>query len=180
MNTSMGDIKIKFFYDVAPKAVENFVKHAQDGYYNGLTFHRVINNFMIQGGDPLGNGSGGESIWNKPFEDEISNKLHNFRGALSMANSGPNTNGSQFFIVQLPKIDENSLQTMKQSGFSQELIDKYTKVGGAPWLDNNYTIFGQAYEGMDVVDKIAAVDVDQNSKPLSPVTINSIKITNQE
>ena len=100
MVTSMGNIEIKLFPKQAPKTVENFMKHAKDGYYDGLTFHRVINNFMIQGGDPSGDGTGGNSIWNKPFEDEFSNQLYNIRGALSMANAGPNTNGSQFFIVQ--------------------------------------------------------------------------------
>ena len=100
INTSMGDSKIKLFPEKAPKAVENFVTHAKNGYYNNVIFHRVINDFMIQGGDPEGTGYGGESIWGKPFEDEFSNELRHFRGALSMANAGPNTNGSQFFIVQ--------------------------------------------------------------------------------
>ena len=96
----MGDITVRFFKDEAPKAVENFITHAKEGYYDGLTFHRVINDFMIQGGDPKGDGTGGESIWGTKFEDEFSDNLHNFRGALSMANAGTNTNGSQFFIVQ--------------------------------------------------------------------------------
>ncbi|KNY28603.1 peptidylprolyl isomerase [Pseudobacteroides cellulosolvens] len=179
MKTNMGDIKIKFFYDVAPKAVENFIKHAQDKYYDGLTFHRVIKDFMIQGGDPSGSGAGGESIWNKPFEDEFSDKVHNYRGALSMANSGPNTNGSQFFIVQLPKIDENSVQFMEQSNFSKEVIDQYKKTGGTPWLDNKHTVFGQVFEGMDIVDKIAGVKV-KNDRPMEEVLINSIEITTQK
>ncbi len=179
MKTNMGDIKIKFFYDVAPKAVENFIKHAQDKYYDGLTFHRVIKDFMIQGGDPSGSGAGGESIWNKPFEDEFSDKVHNFRGALSMANSGQNTNGSQFFIVQLSKVDENSVQFMEQSNFSKEVIDQYKKVGGTPWLDNKHTVFGQVFEGMDIVDKIADVKV-KNDRPMEDVLINSIEITTQK
>ena len=95
----MGVIKIKLFPEYAPKAVENFKTHAKNGYYDGLTFHRIINEFMIQGGDPNGDGSGGESIWGVPFEDEFSTEVLNYRGAF-MANSGPNTNGSQFFIVQ--------------------------------------------------------------------------------
>ncbi|MEG2813991.1 MAG: peptidylprolyl isomerase, partial [Oscillospiraceae bacterium] len=97
-----GTIKVDLLPDVAPKAVENFTKLSKDGYYNGLTFHRVIKDFMIQGGDPKGDGTGGESIWKKPFQDEFSEKARNFSGALSMANSGPNTNGSQFFIVKTP------------------------------------------------------------------------------
>ncbi len=100
MHTSMGDIKMMLFPQAAPKAVENFVTHCKDGYYDGVTFHRVIEQFMIQGGDPLGNGTGGESIWGKEFEDEFCDNLFNFRGALSMANAGYGTNGSQFFIVQ--------------------------------------------------------------------------------
>ncbi|MEG2937213.1 MAG: peptidylprolyl isomerase, partial [Vagococcus sp.] len=100
MVTTEGNIKIKLFPEQAPKTVENFLTHAKDGYYDGVIFHRVINNFMIQGGDPDGTGMGGESIWGDSFEDEISNQLYNLRGALSMANAGPGTNGSQFFIVQ--------------------------------------------------------------------------------
>lgn len=100
LKTSMGDIEIMLFPDEAPKAVENFLTHAKDGYYNGLLFHRVINDFMLQGGDPKGDSTGGESIWDAPFEDEFSDSLRNFRGALSMANSGTDTNGSQFFIMQ--------------------------------------------------------------------------------
>ena len=99
MKTSMGEIVLKFFPGQAPKAVENFLTHAENGYYDGLKFHRVIPGFMIQGGDPQGTGTGGESIWGEPFGDEFSMDLWNFRGALSMANAGPDTNGSQFFIV---------------------------------------------------------------------------------
>jgi len=109
MNTSMGEIKILLFPDAAPKAVENFTTHAKNGYYNGLIFHRVIPDFMIQGGDPTGTGMGGESIWGKPFEDEFSPDYHNLRGALSMANAGPGTNGSQFFIVQESSVSDDLL-----------------------------------------------------------------------
>ena len=100
MHTSKGDITIRLYPEVAPKTVENFTTHAKNGYYNGQLFHRVIKDFMIQGGDPTGTGCGGESIWGGKFPDECSQELHNFRGALSMANAGPDTNGSQFFIVQ--------------------------------------------------------------------------------
>lgn len=100
LHTTMGDIRMMLFPQAAPKTVENFVTHCQEGYYDGLTFHRVIEGFMIQGGDPAGDGTGGESIWGTPFEDEFSEFLHNFRGAVSMANAGYGTNGSQFFIVQ--------------------------------------------------------------------------------
>lgn len=179
MKTSMGDLKIKFFPDVAPKAVENFITHAKNGYYDNLIFHRVINDFMIQGGDPTGTGRGGESIWNQPFEDEFSEKVRNYRGALSMANSGANTNGSQFFIVQAPAktITNDLLTQMKDVKFPEDVLAKYKEVGGTPWLDNRHTVFGQVYEGMDIVDKIAAVKVDQNDKPIENVKILGIEIT---
>lgn len=180
MKTSMGDIKIKFFPNEAPKAVENFITHAKNGYYDNVIFHRVINDFMIQGGDPTGTGMGGESIWNKPFEDEFSEKLRNYRGALSMANRGENTNGSQFFIVQAPAktITKELIDQMKDNNFSDDVLAKYKEIGGTPWLDNKHTVFGQVYEGMDVVDKIAAVKVDQsNNKPIEYVRILGIEIT---
>ena len=99
IKTNFGSIRVKMLPEAAPKAVENFLTHARNGYYNGIIFHRVINDFMIQGGDPTGTGMGGESIWGDPFEDEFTPDARNFRGALSMANAGPGTNGSQFFIV---------------------------------------------------------------------------------
>lgn len=182
MTTSMGTIKLKLFPEVAPKTVENFVTHSKNGYYNGLKFHRVMNDFMIQGGDPKGNGTGGESIWGKAFADEFSPKRSNYRGALSMANSGANTNGSQFFIVQ-KKADTKIIEDMKsgkavsaKSSYSKEEIEKYSKVGGTPWLDLKHTVFGQVYEGMDVVDKIAAVDVGPNDLPKTDVKIVKIEI----
>jgi len=177
MQTTMGDIVIRLFPEQAPKAVENFITHSKDGYYDGLTFHRVISDFMIQGGDPNGNGSGGESIWGGPFEDEFSPELANFRGALSMANSGPDTNGSQFFIVQAKTVDEELIDQMNQAGFPEIIINKYKEVGGTPWLDNKHTVFGQVIEGMDVVDKIANVEVNPTSSaPLQPVIINKIVV----
>lgn len=180
MHTTMGDIKIKFFPDEAPKAVENFLTHAENGYYDGIIFHRVIDGFMVQGGDPTGTGRGGESIWGNSFEDEFSLNAWNFRGALSMANAGANTNGSQFFIVQAPEVSADLLSQMKQVGFPQKVIDKYAEVGGTPWLDHKHTVFGYVYEGMDVVDKIAATEVDANDKPLEDVVIESIDVITVE
>jgi peptidyl-prolyl cis-trans isomerase B (cyclophilin B) len=178
MKTDMGDIKIKFFPLEAPKAVENFIGLAKKGYYDGIIFHRVIKDFMIQGGDPTGTGTGGESIWGKPFEDEFSDKLCNYRGALSMANSGPNTNGSQFFIVQVNHLPEELEEQMIVYGFDPEVIEKYKEYGGTPWLDNRHTVFGEVFEGMEVVDKIAAVKVDsKSSKPLEDVKVISVEIT---
>ncbi len=178
MSTSMGDIKIKMFPKQAPKAVENFITHAKCGYYNGLIFHRVIKDFMIQGGDPNGTGTGGESIWGKSFEDEFTNELHNLNGALSMANAGPNTNGSQFFIVQANTVPVSMINEMKEMPdyFPPDFVEDYEKLGGTPWLDYHHTVFGQVYEGMDIVNSIANVDVDDRDKPLTDVVINSITV----
>ena len=178
MHTNMGDIKIKLFPEKAPKTVENFVTHSKNGYYNGLKFHRVINDFMIQGGDPRGNGTGGESIWGGSFPDEFDPELHNLRGALSMANSGPNTNGSQFFIVQAREVLANMLEQMRDledNGFPADITAAYAELGGTPWLDFRHTVFGQVTNGMDVVDKIAAVETN-NDVPCEDVIINSIDI----
>ena len=159
IKTNKGDMKFDLFEDVAPKAVENFTTHAKEGYYNGLIFHRVIKDFMIQGGDPTGTGCGGESIWGKSFEDEFDLSARNYYGALSMANSGPNTNGSQFFIVQASTVPENLLSQMEQlkdNGFPQEVIDTYKEKGGTPWLDFHHTVFGMITDGTDVLEDIAA------------------------
>ncbi|GAA0326436.1 peptidylprolyl isomerase [Bacillus carboniphilus] len=176
MNTSKGTISIVLFPEYAPKTVENFVTHSKNGYYDGITFHRVIKGFMIQGGDPNGTGMGGESIYGHPFEDEFAPNLFNFRGALSMANSGPNTNGSQFFIVQSNELNPQFKLQMEQAGFPKEAIDKYVEVGGTPWLDHRHTVFGQITEGYDVLDSIANVQVGANDKPVEPVTIDSIEV----
>jgi peptidyl-prolyl cis-trans isomerase B (cyclophilin B) len=176
METSMGTIKIKLFPEYAPKAVENFVKHSEEGYYDGLIFHRVIKDFMIQGGDPSGNGTGGESIYGKPFEDEFSKNLYNLRGALSMANSGANTNGSQFFIVQSSSLDSAMKEEMEKAGYPKEIIDAYDKNGGTPWLDNRHTVFGQVIDGMDTLDKIANTPVGAQDKPEKDVIIKHIKV----
>lgn len=178
MHTNMGDIKIKLFPEKAPKTVENFVTHSKNGYYNGLKFHRVINDFMIQGGDPRGNGTGGESIWGGSFPDEFDPELHNLRGALSMANSGPNTNGSQFFIVQARDVPANMLEQMRDledNGFPADITAAYAELGGTPWLDFRHTVFGQVTDGMDVVDAIAAVETN-NDVPCEDVLIESVEI----
>ncbi|MEG0253948.1 MAG: peptidylprolyl isomerase [Vagococcus sp.] len=177
MVTTEGNIKIKLFPEQAPKTVENFIKHSKDGYYNGVTFHRVIDDFMLQSGDPKGDGTGGESIWGKPFEDEISNQLYNIRGALSMANAGPNTNGSQFFIVQNTQDVSDGLLT---EDYPEKIIEAY-KNGGTPLLDGKHAVFGQVTEGMDVVDKIAKTEVEASSggemsKPKKEIKIEKINV----
>ena len=151
METTQGSIEIELRSDLAPKAVENFVTHSKNGYYNGLIFHRIIKNFMIQGGDPTGTGRAGKSIWGKPFKDEFApNAVFDKSGILAMANSGPNTNGSQFFITTVP----------------------------AYWLNGKHTIFGYVTKGMDVVKRLENVKTSgrySGDKPLQDQKI--IKIT---
>lgn len=189
MTTNMGTVKFKLFPDEAPKAVKNFKELIEEGYYNNVTFHRVINDFMIQSGDPSGTGSGGKNIYGENgFEDEFSLDLHNFRGALSMANSGPNTNGSQFFIVQAKTIPDNMAEEMKaanenedmKGSFSPQVVEAYQSLGGTPWLDYHHTVFGQVIEGMDVVDAIAAVETGENDKPKTEVKIDKIEVIKYE
>ena len=175
LKTNQGEIKIQLFPEQAPMTVENFIRLAQKGYYDGTIFHRVISDFMIQGGDPEGNGTGGESIWGHPFEDELSRELFNIRGALSMANSGPNTGGSQFFIVQNKNMPKRYIKQMEPAGYPKEIIHAY-KQGGTPWLDGRHTVFGQVITGMDVVDKIAKSKTDKMDKPLEDITIDSIQV----
>lgn len=145
-HTSMGDIHLKLFPEECPRTVENFTTHIQQGYYNNLIFHRVIKGFMVQTGDPLGDGTGGSSIWGNEFEDEFHPKLkHDRPYTLSMANAGPNTNGSQFFITTVP----------------------------TPWLDNKHTVFGRVIKGFEVVSKIENLKVDKLDKPYDVVKILS-------
>jgi len=154
MKTNMGDIELQLFPEDAPLAVENFVKHAKDGYYKDVIFHRVIDGFMIQGGDPTGTGSGGESIWGKPFKDEFTPK-HRFDepGILAMANAGPGTNGSQFFITLAP----------------------------TPWLNDHHTIFGKVIDGMDVVSSIGRTKTEKPyNRPYSDIVIESITIEKRQ
>ena len=176
IKTSLGEVKVQLFAKLAPKTVKNFVELAKKGYYNGVLFHRVIPDFMIQGGDPTGTGRGGESIYGEAFEDEFSDQLFNFNGALSMANAGPNTNGSQFFIVSASRVPANMLEQMKMVGYPQEIIDHYKETGGTPWLDHRHTVFGQVISGMEIVEKISKVDRDGMDKPKEDVVMNEIAI----
>lgn len=181
-----GSIYVKFFEEDAPKAVENFVTHAKAGYYDGLTFHRIIKDFMIQGGDPKGDGTGGESIWGEDFEDEFSKDLHPYRGALCMANAGPNTNGSQFFIVQTKETyTKDYLDWLGMNlgvEFDSKAIKNYKKIGGTPWLFERHTVFGQVYDGYDVLDAVAQVEkIDKEAGiPAKQVIIETIRIFEYE
>ena len=176
IKTNLGEIKIQLFEKQAPKTVNNFVQLAEKGYYDGVIFHRVIPDFMIQGGDPTGTGRGGKSIYGKAFEDEFSDQLFNFTGALSMANAGTNTNGSQFFIVANEYVPANMIEQMKVVGYPQEIIDHYAKVGGTPWLDHRHTVFGQVITGMDVVKKISQAKRDSMDKPKKDIVMEKVTI----
>ena len=148
METSMGKIELLLFPQVAPKAAENFRTHAENGYYDNVIFHRVIPGFMAQGGDPNGTGTGGQSIWGKPFEDEFDPRASNLRGTLSMANAGPKTNGSQFFI----------------------------NVADNTFLDGKHSVFGRVTAGMDVVDAMVGVATGPGDRPITPIVITGITV----
>lgn len=176
IKTNHGDIKVALFPELAPKTVANFVGLAKQGYYDGVIFHRVIEDFMIQGGDPSGTGMGGESIYGESFEDEFSRELYNLKGALSMANAGPNTNGSQFFIVTASNVPSTMLGQMQELGFPEEIVVAYATEGGTPWLDQRHTVFGHVVEGMDVVIAINKVVTGLQDKPVEPVVIETIDV----
>ncbi|MBF0714166.1 peptidylprolyl isomerase [Gemella sp. GH3] len=176
VKTTKGDLTFKLFEKDIPKTVENFIELAKKGYYNGIIFHRVIKDFMIQGGDPTGTGMGGESIWGTSFEDEFSMDYFNFYGALCMANAGPNTNGSQFFVVQAKHVDNMMLSNIEQGGWPKEAIEVYAEKGGTPWLDHRHTVFGQLIDGYDVLEDIASTKTNSQDKPLEDIKIIEIVI----
>ncbi len=176
IQTDMGEIDLVLFEDQAPKTVKNFIALAKKGYYDGGIFHRVIPNFMIQAGDPTGSGMGGESIYGHPFEDEFSMEVFNLKGALSMANSGPNTNGSQFFIVTNDQVPKEMLGQLKGAGFPDKIIEAYKDQGGTPWLDHKHTVFGHVTSGLKVAQAISQVSRNSMDKPLDDVVIDSIEI----
>ncbi len=186
-----GSVFVRFFPAKTPKAVENFLTHAREGYYDNTLLHRVIDDFMLQGGDPEGTGYGGESIYGEPFEDEIDAELEPFRGALCMANAGVDTNESQFFLVQadaasvaelkeLVEYKGYTLQEYMKAGFNTEMPDEvlneYMTYGGAPWLHGHHTVFGQIYDGFDVLDKIAEAKTDSKDRPVEDIVIKTIRV----
>ena len=175
IHTNLGDLTVKLFDDVAPKTVKNFVELAEKGYYNGVIFHRIIRDFMIQGGDPTGTGMG-ESIYGEKFEDEFSENIFNIRGALSMANAGPNTNGSQFFIVQNENLPYDKSALVK-GGWPEEIAEIYT-AGGTPHLDGRHTVFGQLAnaESFETLDRIATEPTGFQDKPENDVEIINIDV----
>ena len=177
IKTNYGDMRIKLFPEQAPKTVANFIALSKDGYYDGVIFHRIIKDFMIQGGDPTGTGMGGESIYGQAFEDEFSEELYNVRGALSMANAGPNTNGSQFFIVQNQHLPY-SKKEIARGGWPEPIAEIYAEQGGTPHLDRRHTVFGQLAdeESYKVLDVIAGVETGAMDRPVEDVVIETIEI----
>ena len=177
IKTNHGDLRIKLFPEHAPKTVANFIALSKDGYYDGVIFHRIIKDFMIQGGDPTGTGMGGESIYGESFEDEFSEELYNVRGALSMANAGPNTNGSQFFIVQNQHLPYSKKEIVR-GGWPEPIAKIYAEQGGTPHLDRRHTVFGQLAdeESYKVLDVIAGVETGAMDKPVEDVVIETIEI----
>ena len=177
IKTNHGDMRIKLFPDHAPKTVANFIALSKDGYYDGVIFHRIIKDFMIQGGDPTGTGMGGDSIYGESFEDEFSEELYNIRGALSMANAGPNTNGSQFFIVQNQHLPY-SKKEIARGGWPEPIAEIYAEQGGTPHLDRRHTVFGQLADeaSYEVLDAIAGVETGAMDKPVEDVVIQTIEI----
>lgn len=177
IKTNLGDLKIQLFPKEAPKTVANFIALAKSGYYDGVIFHRIIEDFMIQGGDPTGTGMGGESIYGEAFEDEFSKELYNLRGALSMANAGPNTNGSQFFLVQNKDVGY-SAKELERGGWPKEIAKAYAERGGTPHLDRRHTVFGQLCDeaSYEVLDQIAGVETGPMDRPLEDVVIETIEV----
>jgi len=188
IHTTSGDITIVLYPEQAPMAVENFITHAQNGYFDGMTFYRVIEDFIIQSGAPeferaisVFTDEDGEPAF---FASEFSLDLWNFRGALVMANAStstvlrPNSNTSEFFIVQADYVSADVLETMREAGVPEAVIEKYAEVGGVPGFDWRNTVFGMVIEGMDVVDEIASGDTNQMHTPYDPAVIDRITIRN--
>ena len=174
IKTNIGSIKIALYPEKAPKACENFITLSEEGFYNGLKFTEIIDDYYVKAGDPQ-DGTGGRSIWDKPFPNETDPELWNFSGAVGMASMERNKNGSQFYIINAKSVDERTVERMKQSKFPQKVINKYREVGGAPWLDGNHTVFGYVISGMDVVDKIMGTNMTKD-----PVVIEEILIEKGE
>ena len=178
ITTDKGVIKAVLFPDIAPKAVASFTHLANGGYFDGITFHRAIEDMLVQSGSFDGSRSGGKSAWELEFEDEFSDQLHHYNGALSMANHGEDTNGSQFFFVTAPigSVSDETAQQMSDAGWRTEVQDAYKQAGGLPSLDWRYTVFGQIYDGLGVAYDISRVKTDADGKPVDDVLIQSVKV----
>lgn len=178
-----GTVKVQLFPEFAPQGVKNFKGLVEQGYYNGLTFHRIINDFCIQGGDPEGTGMGGSSIWGEEFPIEPSDKLFHFKGALAYARPATGGNSSQFYFAMGAAgnpVDDETFNALSAQGveYPVEVRAKYMEVGGPFFLDGQYTVFGQVFEGLELLDEIQKVPTDQMDMPSTPVIIESITIEN--
>jgi cyclophilin family peptidyl-prolyl cis-trans isomerase len=175
-----GTIKVELDADTAPITVSNFAHLVNQGFYDGLKFHRIMKDFMVQGGDPKGDGTGGESIYEKGFDDGADPHLIHAAGAVAYANSGSTaSSGSQFYIVTGQKYDADQIKQLEDGGyfFTENEKEIYSKNGGAPWLDGNYTILGQVFDGLDIVFDVQNVEVDGSDKPTKDVTIEYVKVS---
>lgn len=174
IETTEGTVKIRLFPKSAPIGVANFKALVNNGYYDGIKFHRIVTGFVNQFGDPTGTGSGGESIWGEEFENEVNDNLLNLRGALSYANAGPGTNTSQLFFVQTQEVDDLTLETY----CSNESVKKlYQENGGSPILDGSFSVIGQVFEGLDVIDAINVFGSDdQAGTPTKDITIKKATV----
>ena len=180
IKTSAGDITIVLYPEEAPKAVENFISHAKSGYYNGQSFYKAIENFVIQTGKP--DGADAKSASGEPFESEYSLNLWSFRGALVMVNDGaakPHTNKSEFMIVQPGFVSAEIISQMEAANYPEKVLEHYKEVGGLPGFDWHNTVFGMVTEGMEVVDAIAAAELGEDGNPAKPVIIHSIAVRGQ-
>lgn len=174
-----GEVWIKLFPEECPEGVENFVTHVKEGYYDELMFHRVVEDFVIQGGDPTGSGSGGESIWGAGFEQEISSSLRHFNGALAYATASDKLNKSQFYIVTGDEIDSSGfelLETTYGKAYSEDVKNLYYEYGGQPYLDSDYEVFGQVFSGLEICQKIDDVSVNSSDKPYDAVYIEKAEV----
>ena len=175
-----GDVKIKLFPEETPSGVENFTTLVKNGFYDELIFHRVVKDFVIQGGDPKGNGTGGVDCWgNSGFAQTISNKLCHFTGAVAYATASDKLNNSQFYIVTGAEVTADQFTSLSQyygKAFSNNVQDLYYTWGGQPYLDNDYEIFGQVFDGLDICLEIQNVNVDSNNKPKSQVVIEKAEV----
>lgn len=172
--TNFGNIKLVLYPNLAPMAVENFVELSKEGYYNGLSFDKIVKDYYIQAGISQDNPENARSIWDKPFPNELSLNLWNFKGALGMASSEKNENECQFYIIQAGELSQDSINAMEKANFPKKVMDKYKEVGGAPWLDGKHTVFGHITSGIDIVNRIANADVNSQNKPTQPVIIQEI------
>lgn len=176
IKTTKGTIKLYLYPQYAEQTVANFVALANAEYYNGTEFHRVVEQLLVQAGDPSGTGTGGESATGAAVPNEFSSYLHNYYGAVGMASSATGENLSQFYIITSGKISEETAEKLRAAGYEEAVVDAYVNWGGAPHLDFRYTVFGQVYEGFDVLQKIAEGKVGNENYPEDPIEIISITI----